>query len=310
MVKRPAQLIYAFEAFRLDVSSSMLYQDGREVLLPPKAVETLLALVERSGEIVPKDELMEIIWSDSIVEESNLSQYLHLLRKTLGNTSEGKPFIETLKRRGYRFNGKVSELSDEFSSPRRGAEFKTRLPAEKLRINDSNAGSRHVERHGNVLALVNWNEGEKTHAPKTLSGELTGARHVLDFISNEKSRRAYAVGVAVAMLVLATLSMVWFTSDTPTTPLKGDIALVNLTSGEDVNHATISPDGNYFVYTSSDIDKTHLWLQQTGQANRIDVISPITGIIYGATFTPDSQFIYFVAQEKPRLLVLSTAYRL
>lgn len=58
--------IYEFEEFRLDALHLMLYRNTREILLPPKAVETLLALVERGGEILHKDELMEIIWSDRL----------------------------------------------------------------------------------------------------------------------------------------------------------------------------------------------------------------------------------------------------
>jgi predicted ATPase/DNA-binding winged helix-turn-helix (wHTH) protein len=113
MAKDFAHRIYEFEEFRLDAEHSMLYRAGSEVPLPPKAIETLLALIERHGEIVGKDELMEIIWADSIVEESNLSQYLYLLRKTLGDTRDGKPFIETLRRRGYRFNGDLSFVNTE-----------------------------------------------------------------------------------------------------------------------------------------------------------------------------------------------------
>jgi non-specific serine/threonine protein kinase len=102
-----SQKVYEFEQFRLDAEHLMLYRNGEPVSLPPKAVETLQALVERNGQIVHKDELMRIIWNDSIVEESNLSLYLHLLRKTLGVRSDKKPFIETLRRRGYRFSGPV-----------------------------------------------------------------------------------------------------------------------------------------------------------------------------------------------------------
>jgi predicted ATPase/DNA-binding winged helix-turn-helix (wHTH) protein len=93
----------------------MIYRNGQEVSLPPKAVETLIALIERPGEIIGKDELMEVLWPDSVVEESNLAQYLHALRKVLGTTSDDRPLIETLRRRGYRFNGVVSIL-DSFPS--------------------------------------------------------------------------------------------------------------------------------------------------------------------------------------------------
>jgi DNA-binding winged helix-turn-helix (wHTH) protein len=81
----------------------MLYRGEREVLLPPKAIETLIALIELRGEIVSTGDLMRIIWADTIVEESNLDHYLHVLRKALGKKSDGQSFIETLRRRGYRF---------------------------------------------------------------------------------------------------------------------------------------------------------------------------------------------------------------
>lgn len=108
MNKSRSKAIYKFEDFRLDAAHLLLYQSGQEISLAPKVVETLLALVERSGEILSKDELMEIVWADSIVEESNLTQNLYLLRQILSKTADGKPLIETLKRRGYRFNGEVS----------------------------------------------------------------------------------------------------------------------------------------------------------------------------------------------------------
>ena len=100
-------MIYEFEDFRLDAAHLMLYRGDEEISLAPKAAQTLLTLIERRGEILGKDELMETIWKDSIVEEANLTQYIHVLRKTLGTSANGRPLIETLRRRGYRFNGDV-----------------------------------------------------------------------------------------------------------------------------------------------------------------------------------------------------------
>ena len=102
---------YEFERFFLDAAKLMLYKDGTAVDLAPKVVETLLALVERSGVIVSKDELMVRLWADSYVDEGNLTQYIYLLRKSLGDTLDGRPMIETFRRRGYRFNGELSESS-------------------------------------------------------------------------------------------------------------------------------------------------------------------------------------------------------
>ena len=113
MEKPRRNRIYKFEDFRLDAAHLLLYQNGREVSLTPKVIETLLALVERSGKVLSKNELMEIVWADSFVEDGNLSQNLYLLRKVLQKKTDGAPLIETLKRRGYRFNGAVSCVEEK-----------------------------------------------------------------------------------------------------------------------------------------------------------------------------------------------------
>jgi len=99
--------LYEFEDFRLDGEHLMLYKNDETVPLKPKVVETLLALLEKRGEIVSKDELMKRLWADTVVEEGNLTQNIYLLRKTLGDAASGKPLIETFWRRGYRFNGEI-----------------------------------------------------------------------------------------------------------------------------------------------------------------------------------------------------------
>ena len=112
MDKPPVQRIYEFEDFRFDVEHLMLYRRGESIPLAPKAAETLLVFIERRGQILSKEELIEQIWPDAFVEESNLYLYLSVLRKTLGNQKSGTPYLETLRRRGYRFNGTVQLISD------------------------------------------------------------------------------------------------------------------------------------------------------------------------------------------------------
>jgi DNA-binding winged helix-turn-helix (wHTH) protein/tetratricopeptide (TPR) repeat protein len=101
--------IYGFEDYRFDVGHLMLYRGGEEVQLTPKQAETLLALIEQRGEIVSKDALMARLWGDAAVEESNLIQNIYVLRKTLGVMHDGRPMIETLRRRGYRFNAELTD---------------------------------------------------------------------------------------------------------------------------------------------------------------------------------------------------------
>ena len=94
----------------MDAGERVLLREGRPVPLTPKLFDTLLALVERSGHLVEKAELMELVWPATFVEESNLSSNVSLLRKALGGADDGRPFIETVPRRGYRFAAPVRVL--------------------------------------------------------------------------------------------------------------------------------------------------------------------------------------------------------
>src|SRR5215472_15462741 len=91
--------VYEFGAFRLNSAEKCLYQNGRPVYLTPKALETLIVLVEQAGELAPKELLIETVWPGSFVEENNLSQQISALRKVLDDPEA----IETVPRRGFRF---------------------------------------------------------------------------------------------------------------------------------------------------------------------------------------------------------------
>ncbi|MBA2620303.1 MAG: winged helix-turn-helix domain-containing protein [Acidobacteria bacterium] len=169
MSKLNDRKIYEFEDFRLDTAHLLLYRNEREISLAPKAVQTLLALIEHRGEVLGKDELMEMIWTDSIVEESNLSQYLHVLRKTLGETADGKPMIETLRRRGYRFNGDVRCV---LVSEKQSAEeilIQTQPEVETFGQHRLN-----VERKGNILAPANWQSEREAKVGENISMPANG----------------------------------------------------------------------------------------------------------------------------------------
>ena len=94
---------YEFANFRIDVAKHRLLKDGEPLPVTPKAVEILLLLAQNSGRIVEKDELMAAIWPDTVVEESNLTQTVYVLRKILGQDASGEKFIQTIPKRGYRF---------------------------------------------------------------------------------------------------------------------------------------------------------------------------------------------------------------
>lgn len=103
------QCEYAFDDFRIEVGKRRLLLAGQPVPLIAKAFDLLLALVEHCDRVVDKNELMTLLWPDTIVEESNLTQNVFVLRKALGETPNDHRYIVTVPRRGYRFVAAVKE---------------------------------------------------------------------------------------------------------------------------------------------------------------------------------------------------------
>ncbi|HVF47730.1 MAG TPA: winged helix-turn-helix domain-containing protein [Pyrinomonadaceae bacterium] len=271
--------IYEFDRFRLDSHDLMLYRDGAEVSLPPKVVSTLVVLVENRGSILTKDELIDKVWTDAVVEESNLSQHLYQLRKTLGKTPDGKSYIETLRRRGYRFNGDVRV-------PRKAAHVSSEpvpVPVPGIRPRTT------VEREGNVLKVVDWTPAIRPEAVESVEQSRVPA--------NSARRPVLALGALIAAL-LAVLAFVWFQpSVTPPVNAAKEMSVERLTNGIAPADATISPDGDYVVYHETDGEISRLWLQQVGRPDRIEIAEPTRKIYSGKTFSPDGKFIYFSLLE-------------
>ncbi|MGH9847852.1 MAG: AAA-like domain-containing protein, partial [Blastocatellia bacterium] len=112
-MSQPSTHSYEFGPFRLDAVKRLLLRDGEVVSLKSKDFELLLALVERSGQVRDKDDLIKLVWPDSIVEEGNLSVHIFALRRTLGETPDDHRYIVTVPGRGYSFVAGVRELADE-----------------------------------------------------------------------------------------------------------------------------------------------------------------------------------------------------
>jgi TolB-like protein/DNA-binding winged helix-turn-helix (wHTH) protein/Tfp pilus assembly protein PilF len=104
--------IFEFGDYRLDTEEKVLVRDGQPVALPPKDLETLIVLVERAGHIVGKEELLEKVWPGVFIEENNLARRVFNLRQVLGDSPDGRKYIETVPKRGYRFVGSVREPGD------------------------------------------------------------------------------------------------------------------------------------------------------------------------------------------------------
>jgi DNA-binding winged helix-turn-helix (wHTH) protein/tetratricopeptide (TPR) repeat protein len=99
--------VYEFGEFILDVAERRLSKGGAPVPLEPKAHDVLTALVRNAGRLMPKRELLDLVWPASFVEEGILAVHISVLRKAFGQGA--RRYIETISGRGYRFGGAVKQ---------------------------------------------------------------------------------------------------------------------------------------------------------------------------------------------------------
>ncbi|HEX6732973.1 MAG TPA: winged helix-turn-helix domain-containing protein, partial [Pyrinomonadaceae bacterium] len=113
---------YEFELYRLDPAQRLLTRDGQSIPLTPKATDILLILLKHAGQVVEKDKLINEVWPDTFVEESNITQNIFTLRRALQDDSSGPKYIETVARRGYRFVARVRKVPTKLDSEAKDAE--------------------------------------------------------------------------------------------------------------------------------------------------------------------------------------------
>lgn len=180
--------LYEFGRYRLDVEDRVLFRDGQAVALPPKAVEVLAALVERNDQVVSKEQLMNLLWKDAFVEEANLTQHIFLLRKVFNEDGEGRKYIETIPRRGYRFIADVKVIT----------------PAPALQKIDSARSPQIIEKHTFAKIITEETMGEATELRPIANQSLNRNAQKLLSTGNTslwKNRKAH---LALLILVLLT----------------------------------------------------------------------------------------------------------
>jgi DNA-binding winged helix-turn-helix (wHTH) protein/TolB-like protein/cytochrome c-type biogenesis protein CcmH/NrfG len=102
-----------FGRFRLDAQKKVLWYDDEPISLSLKSIE-LLCLLTETCQLVTKEEILERIWQNSFIEESNLTSHIYRLRKMFAKYGESDEIIQTIPKRGYRFTGEIIYFS---SSP-------------------------------------------------------------------------------------------------------------------------------------------------------------------------------------------------
>jgi predicted ATPase/DNA-binding winged helix-turn-helix (wHTH) protein len=123
-----------FGPFRLLPEQQLLFEGEKSIRLGSRALDILIVLVERPGDMIPKEELVARVWPDTNIEEGNLRVHMAALRKALGDGQAGNRYVATVPGRGYRFIAPVSSSERTSRGPPEAFESSNNLPALLTRL--------------------------------------------------------------------------------------------------------------------------------------------------------------------------------
>jgi DNA-binding winged helix-turn-helix (wHTH) protein/tetratricopeptide (TPR) repeat protein len=230
-MSRQVRHLYEFGPFRLDPQKPCLWRNGELVSLTPKAVETLLVLVQQNGRLVEREQLMSAIWPDTFVEDGNLNFNVSVLRKALGTDEAGEQYIQTVPKHGYRFSAEVREVNEEVPKlvlekhtlPRASVEERELLVVAESTVAPEVLPTAPVSRAGIyaigavvlvALGTLVWFMWSRQAAPNPpLEAAAPGIRSIavlpLKPLKNEESDRTLALGLTDTLITrLGTLNSI------------------------------------------------------------------------------------------------------
>ncbi|MCI0388723.1 MAG: winged helix-turn-helix domain-containing protein [Acidobacteria bacterium] len=257
--------LYEFGAFRLDASERVLWRGEEMIVLPSKVFDTLWMLVKEEGRVVSKSELMEAIWTDAFVEESNVSQNIYMLRRTLGVDEQGRQFIETVPRRGYRFAVPVKLLEEASNGG--------------VSANNSQAFA------GTQTSL----------APPSAPAEKE---------IRQRTALRYTLFAGFGILILSSLGFGIYQfinrrgENEKIAPIE-QVRFQRLTDSGDVVYPTISPDGELLAYVRLEEKQGSVWVKQIATGSLFQTLPPTRKGYRSLAFSPDGQYLFFREEADP-----------
>jgi eukaryotic-like serine/threonine-protein kinase len=291
----PINQLYKFGQFCLDMSERVLIRDGRVVPLSPKVFETLLVLIENRGRILGKNELMQMIWPDTFVEEGNLTHNISQIRRALGDGE----YIETIPRRGYRFVSEVQTVKREAQNVET--------------VDTGNSGGRNVfispdgniSAHSVIAASGNAQleiaDSVASASPSVEKVQPDMARKTAALNLRMVTRPAALVSAGLAIVLLA-LFVIYRLDNDHAEKFFRPINPAKLTTSGNALQAAVSRDGRYVAYVMQEGDRQSLWIRQAAATSQAQIVVPAEIAFCGVTFAPNDNFIYYVARAKGELV--------
>jgi Tol biopolymer transport system component/DNA-binding winged helix-turn-helix (wHTH) protein len=282
-MSKQAKHIYEFGPFRLDSAERLLLRGGAPVSLTPKVFDTLLVLIENSGHLVEKDELMTRLWPDTFVEEVTLARNVSDLRKALGQAANGQKYIETVPKRGYRFLAGVSEVCEE------GVEL----------IVQKATRSRLVIEEEETITK---DEVEAEPALRiTTNGRPSNAEYLIGKVKLHKLGALVSLAVLLGGVGALTYGIYRFAAPRGSYAHFQNLNKIKFTPLTTVGNAidaTVSPDGKLIAYVQRENGKYSLWTKAVATDSAVQIVPPAEALGMGKTkFSPDGNYIYYSVLE-------------
>jgi DNA-binding winged helix-turn-helix (wHTH) protein/TolB-like protein/Tfp pilus assembly protein PilF len=267
--------IYEFDAFRIDTRERQLLRDGEVVPLTPKVFDTLLVLVENSGHILSKNEVIKTVWSDTIVEEASLTKNISVLRKALRETPDSHQYIETIPWRGYRFVASVREVGNSIPDLVVEEQIGPRVLIEPAQEASESGSQAKFEPVPIEKRLVAGGEAKRKTKPVKLTVQAAGAILVLAIaavilLSITRSNKPPAVPVIRSVAVLPFQSLSAEADDQYLGLGMADTLIVKLSS---INQLVVRPTSAVRKY--GDVNQDPL---AAGREQQVDAV--LEGSIY------------------------------
>lgn len=284
---------FQLDEFFLDPANRLLRRGEIPISLSPKAFDALVYLVRNPGRLLTRDELMKALWPDSFVEEGNLSVHIFQVRKALDTAGNGKTYIQTVPRKGYRFQAAVKLLEQTpYDLP--PAALESSEPALPVANFEAPAAERESL------------SGQSSNAPIPGSEELliAGGESVLPPTTTEATsqRKGWSkwlilAGAACLLVVIVLMQRALATRDKPQQSLSS-LRLTSFSPELSVSAAALSPDGKTLAYANS----VGLFLEDVSTKDAHALPLPASGLqISNLSWFPDGNQVLVTGVEPQAL---------
>jgi Tol biopolymer transport system component/DNA-binding winged helix-turn-helix (wHTH) protein len=263
-----------FGVFEVDPRSGELRKAGARIKLQDQPFKVLLALLQRPGEVITREELRARVWPDDSFGafDHGVNVAIAKLRSALGDSAETPRYVETLHRRGYRF---VFPMTAPASSPDERSAPLSRAAEQRAGPSESGPAAGYLGGHaGNSSTAV---------------GQTYGSRWLaIASIAIVAAVAAAFAGTSLRHRPAATVS-----------PLATNLNITRVTHNGNVAYVAISPDGRYMAYALRDKAGLGLWLRLLGTQTDTQILPPAPRDFRGVTFSPDGTQLFF-ARSSPQ----------